>query len=65
MENESLNENETLLRPSEVARQMAIGRTTIYAHIKAGKLKTVRFGRTIRILKSSLDELLAQAVIDG
>jgi excisionase family DNA binding protein len=52
---------EQLLRPREVARQLAVSRSTIYRWFWEGKLKGVKLGGgTVRILKSSVQEKLAK-----
>lgn len=45
----------TLLRVEEVADRLAIGRTTAYALIDAGDLRSVRIGRAVRVTVSDLD----------
>jgi excisionase family DNA binding protein len=51
---------ERLLRPREVARELAVSRSTIYRWFWEGKLKGVRLdGGTVRILESSVREKLA------
>ncbi len=49
-----------LLRPREVARQLAVSRSTVYRWYWEGKLRGVKLaGGTVRILKSAVDERLA------
>jgi excisionase family DNA binding protein len=48
--NESL-----LLTPEEAARLLRIGRTTVYALIKAGDLRTVHIGRSCRLARAELE----------
>src|SRR4051794_22619874 len=38
-----------LLTPEEAAKSLRVGRTTIYALIKAGELRPVRIGRSCRL----------------
>src|SRR3954467_13702346 len=48
--NESL-----LLTPDEAARLLRIGRTTIYALMKAGDLRPVHIGRSCRLSRAELE----------
>ena len=52
---------EQLIRPREVARQLAVSRSTVYRWFWEGRLKGVKLhGGTVRILESSVREQLAQ-----
>lgn len=44
-----------LLTPEEAARLLRIGRTTVYALMKAGDLRPVHIGRSCRLARSELD----------
>jgi excisionase family DNA binding protein len=48
--NESL-----LLTPEEAARLLRIGRTTVYALMKAGDLRPVHIGRSCRLARAELE----------
>jgi excisionase family DNA binding protein len=49
-----------LLRPRDVARQLAVSRSTVYRWYWEGKLKGVKLaGGTVRILESAVAEKLA------
>jgi excisionase family DNA binding protein len=51
---------ERLLRPREVARQLAVSRSTVYRWFWEGRLKGVKLnGGTVRILESAVLEKLA------
>lgn len=51
---------ERLLRPREVARQLAVSRSTVYRWFWEGKLRGVKLnGGTVRILESAVFEKLA------
>lgn len=51
---------ERLLRPREVARQLAVSRSTVYRWFWEGKLRGVQLtGGTVRILESAVLEKLA------
>ena len=53
---------ERLVRPREVARQLAVSRSTIYRWFWEGRLKGVKLnGGTLRILESAVLERLAEA----
>lgn len=53
---------ERLLRPREVARQLAVSRSTVYRWFWEGRLKGVKLnGGTLRILESAVQEKLAEA----
>jgi len=50
-----------LLRPREVARQLAVSRSTVYRWYWEGRLQGVKLaGGTVRILKSAVDRKLAE-----
>ena len=44
-----------LLTPEEAARALRVGRTTIYALMKAGDLHPVHIGRSCRISRAELE----------
>ena len=53
---------ERLIRPREVARQLAVSRSTVYRWFWEGRLKGVKLnGGTLRILESAVQEKLAEA----
>jgi excisionase family DNA binding protein len=53
---------ERLVRPREVARQLAVSRSTVYRWFWEGQLKGVKLnGGTLRILESAVLEKLAEA----
>ena len=43
-----------LLTPKEAARVLCVGRTTIYALIKAGELRPIHIGRSCRLSRAEL-----------
>lgn len=52
---------ELLMRPSEVANQLAVSRSTVYRWFWEGKLKGIKIdGGTVRILKSAVRDKLAE-----
>jgi excisionase family DNA binding protein len=53
---------ERLLRPREVAQQLAVSRSTVYRWFWEGKLKGLKLGGgTVRILESAVRQQLAEA----
>jgi excisionase family DNA binding protein len=53
--------NEKLIRPREVARQLAVSRSTIYRWFWEGKLRGVRLKTgSLRILASSVEEMVGE-----
>jgi excisionase family DNA binding protein len=44
-----------LLTPEEAAQILRIGRTTLYALMKAGELRPVHIGRSCRLSRAELD----------
>ena len=44
-----------LLTPEEAARALRVGRTTIYALMKAGDLRPVHIGRSCRLSRAELE----------
>lgn len=51
---------ETFLTVKEVARRLAVGRTTVYELIAKGDLVAIRIGRARRIPESALERWIAQ-----
>ena len=50
-----LASNPLLLTPKEAATVLRIGRTTIYALMKAGELRSVHIGRSCRLPRAELE----------
>jgi excisionase family DNA binding protein len=48
--------NQLLLRPSEVAKQTGLGKSTVYLLIATGEIPCVRIGRSVRVAASKLNE---------
>jgi excisionase family DNA binding protein len=51
---ELVSSDQLLLTPEEAARVLRVGRTTIYALMKAGDLLSVHIGRSCRISRAEL-----------
>jgi excisionase family DNA binding protein len=49
------NDGPLLLTPEEAAEALRIGRTTVYALIKAGDLRPVHIGRSCRLSRAELE----------
>ena len=52
---EGSSDGALLLTPEQAARVLSIGRTTIFALIKAGELRPVRIGRSCRLSRVELE----------
>lgn len=50
---------------SETARQLGVGRTTVYGLINSGQLKTTKIGRRRLISMLSVREFLGQPLTNG
>jgi excisionase family DNA binding protein len=48
-----------LLRPEEVARSLAIGRTAVFELIRTGELRSVKIGKSRRIPAEAVVEYIA------
>lgn len=48
-----------LLRPSEAALALGIGRSKLYALLASGELPVVRIGRCVRIPRDALERWIA------
>jgi excisionase family DNA binding protein len=44
-----------LLTPEEVARVLRVGRTTVYALMKSGQLRSIHIGRSCRLSRAELE----------
>ena len=51
--------DERFLTVAEVAERLKVHPITVRRHIKAGRLRAVRFGRAVRIRESDLDAYVA------
>ncbi|MGY5884659.1 helix-turn-helix domain-containing protein [Modestobacter lacusdianchii] len=52
---EPVPDDPLLLTPEEAATVLRLGRTTIYALMKAGELRAVHIGRSCRLSRSELE----------
>ena len=60
MENKccSLDDLPVTLRVEELMPILGIGRNTVYALVRSGRLRSIRVGRQVRIPKNALIEFL-------
>lgn len=49
-----------LLSVPQVARELSLGRTTIYQLINSGRLETVRIGKALRVTGSGLTRFVEE-----
>jgi len=56
---------ETFLTVKEVARRLAVGRTTVYELIARQELMAIKIGRARRIPESALERWIAQQLDEG
>ncbi len=54
-----------LLTPEEAAEVLRVGRTTIYALMKAGELRPVHIGRSCRLSRAELTNEIAGRLTSG
>ena len=54
-----------LLGVDDVARLLSCGRTMVYQLIRSGRLPAIKLGALTRVPISSVDEFVAQAVIEA
>ena len=52
---EPVSSGPLLLTPEEAATVLRLGRTTVYALMKAGELRAVHIGRSCRLSRSELE----------
>ena len=57
--------NQLLLTPEEAAQTLRLGRTTIYALMKSGRLRPVHIGRSCRLSVAELERYVADLDGDG
>lgn len=62
---ESQNTGRVLLTVEAAARQLSVGRTTMYQLIKAGDIATVRVGQLRRVPAAALDEYIERLTGPG
>ena len=55
---EPVSSDPLLLTPEEAAEVLRVGRTTIYALMKAGELRPVHIGRSCRLSRDELERFV-------
>jgi excisionase family DNA binding protein len=60
MANAATNPDDSLVRPDEAAKVLAVSKSALYRMVERGDVRAVRIGRTVRIWRSSIDELLTK-----
>lgn len=53
------------LTVAEVAERMRVSKMTVYRLVHSGELPAVRFGRSFRVQRSAVDELISAARFDA
>jgi excisionase family DNA binding protein len=59
MTESNMAQDQMLLRPEEVARSLAIGRTAVFELIRTGELRSVKIGKSRRIPADAVVEYVA------
>ena len=54
-----------LLTPEEAAHVLRVGRTTVYALMKAGELRPVHIGRSCRLSRAELERYVRRLELTG
>jgi excisionase family DNA binding protein len=61
---ESAEPKRLLITIDEAARRLCIGRSHIYQQIQLGRLRSIRIGRSRRILETDLEAFVAELLDD-
>ena len=51
------------LSVAEVAARMRVSKMTVYRHVHSGELPAIRFGRSFRVQRRAVEELLYGAAV--
>jgi excisionase family DNA binding protein len=54
-----LPDTEAYITPAEIARHLRLSRMTVYRLLHEGEIKSVRVGRSIRVLRTVFDAYMA------
>jgi excisionase family DNA binding protein len=54
-----LPDTEAYITPTEIARHLRLSKMTVYRLLHTGQIKSVRVGRSIRVLRTAFDAYLA------
>jgi len=60
-----MEKNGLLLRPVEVAEELAVSRSRAYELIKSGVIPSVRIGNSLRVPRAALEQMIAQQLKDN
>ena len=60
IKNNNNNKLSRLLTVNEVAEILGLGKSTVYLHVNKQDLKSIRFGRSIRICLEDLDNFIEE-----
>ncbi len=55
-----MQETPLLMKPEAAARQLGLGRTTVYELIRSGELESVKVGRLRRVPVAAISEYVAR-----
>jgi excisionase family DNA binding protein len=56
---ETNGRDRVLLRPEEVAQALSIGRSTVFALMRSGELRSVKIGKSRRVPVDAMTEYVA------
>jgi excisionase family DNA binding protein len=59
MTESNMAQDRMLLRPEEVARSLAIGRTAVFELIRTGELRSVKIGKSRRVPVDAVTEYVS------
>jgi len=57
--------NGPFLTVSEVAARMRVSKMTVYRHVHSGELPAIRFGRSFRVQRRAVEELIEGPEVDA
>ena len=60
-----MEKNGLLLRPVEVAEELAVSRSRAYELIKSGVIPSVRIGNSLRVPRAAREQMIAQQLKDN
>ena len=53
------------LTVAEVAARMRVSKMTVYRHVHSGELPAIRFGRSFRVQRRAVEELIEGPEVDA
>ena len=57
--------NGPFLTVAEVAARMRVSKMTVYRHVHSGELPAIRFGRSFRVQRRAVEELIEGPEVDA